>query len=850
MIKLLRFSFLIPILFLGLALSGQSTFTIQGTISDAANGEGLPFATVILIGEESNGTTSDIDGNYTLQVSKNSGQLKAEYLGYKGETISVSQFAEGQVYNFSLEGADVVLENVEIVAEKVKYDKSNPAVRLIKEVVKKRNKNKPGKKSYLKFTQYSSKSLALNDVTKETLKKGMWKQMDFLEQYIDTLEEGKQVVSFFLKEQVEEYLYTNGNDAKKELINEQKSELDMRFFDDNVEQILDHLIQKVDVYDNNLYLLSTNFQNPISKGGTGFYRYYIIDTLQNDRGNVIHLWTTPSNKKDIGFTGDIYIQDVDKAIVKVEYSLDKRARLNWATDVKFKQEFAYVQDQWVDKGSTFQALFEFFNVGNGVLGKSRTVNSGYQFSKSGKVIYIDGMDQMSPSLENRDNSDPGFWIKYRGIHESDEGQVLEMIDSLNTNKKFGLIKNLSQILVTGHLNFNTIEIGPLASTYTYNPIEGSRLKFGFRTTNKLFPKVHFLAHLAYGVRDQKFKHRVVSLYSFNDDFDRNPVHYVAFVFGKDQYALGQELSSSYRSGFLTSFVRGTNRTFLQSRFNQLIYDHELKKDFRYRLYGHQYRHRGIGDLNFLYTDPDDDIVKTRDVNITALGTRLRWAPNEHYIEINNERIPIHSKNPIFELEVERAIPNLLSGDVEYTKAKAVVFKRMYLSKYGFSDFLLEGGQYWGKEIPFHLLFIPEGNQTFFYKHRLYNMMNFFEFVTDRYASINYRHYFSGYIMNRLPLINKLNLRTVVTMKALWGDLEDDNNPVLNNNLIQFPDNVDSNSFLLGKDPYLEGSVGITNIFKVLRVDLVKRFTYLDTQDVPFLFGKKGLAIRLRIEAAF
>jgi len=49
---------------------------------------------------------------------------------------------------------------------------------------------------------------------------------------------------------------------------------------------------------------------------------------------------------------------------------------------------------------------------------------------------------------------------------------------------------------------------------------------------------------------------------------------------------------------------------------------------------------------------------------------------------------------------------------------------------------------------------------------------------------------------------------------------------------------------------MEGSVGITNIFKVLRVDLVKRFTYLDTNEVPFLFGKKGLAIRIRLEASF
>jgi len=408
MVVLTRLFLVVQLVLFTFCLSGQSRISITGQVTDASNNQGLPFATVIFIGDESNGTTTDIDGFYNLEIPKSSGSLKAEYLGYEAVTQNIENATTGQAVNFTMGSADVVLENVEIIAEKVKYDKSNPAVKLIKEVVKRRDQNKPGKKSYLKHTQYASKSLALNNVTKESLDKGLWKQMDFLEQYIDTTDKDNQVVSFFLKEQVEEHLYVHGKGPDKKIIKEQKSELDMRFFDDNVEQILDHLIQDVDVYDNTLFLLSTNFQNPISKGGTGFYRYYILDTLQNERGDVIHLWTTPANKKDIGFTGDIYIQDSDKAIVKVEYALDKRAQLNWANDVKFKQEFAFLENQWVDKGSTFQALFEFFDIGNGVLGKSRVVNTGYQFSQSGKVMYIDGMDHMSPSLGNRDNADPEF----------------------------------------------------------------------------------------------------------------------------------------------------------------------------------------------------------------------------------------------------------------------------------------------------------------------------------------------------------------------------------------------------------------------------------------------------------
>jgi len=88
------------------------------------------------------------------------------------------------------------------------------------------------------------------------------------------------------------------------------------------------------------------------------------------------------------------------------------------------------------------------------------------------------------------------------------------------------------------------------------------------------------------------------------------------------------------------------------------------------------------------------------------------------------------------------------------------------------------------------------------------------------------------------------------MKALWGSLSDDNNPVLNKEIIQFPTSLIDGDFTLGTKPYVEGSVGLANIFKVLRIDLLKRFTYTDSSSVPRLFGKEGFAIRLKFEASF
>jgi len=111
-------------------------------------------------------------------------------------------------------------------------------------------------------------------------------------------------------------------------------------------------------------------------------------------------------------------------------------------------------------------------------------------------------------------------------------------------------------------------------------------------------------------------------------------------------------------------------------------------------------------------------------------------------------------------------------------------------------------------------------------------MNFLEFVSDRYASVNIDHYFNGFIFNKIPLIKKLKWREVITGKLLMGGIRDENNPDRTPDQLKFPvtDGVTSTFSLSG--PYIEVSAGIANIFKLLRVDVVKRLSYLDHPNVP------------------
>jgi hypothetical protein len=124
-------------------------------------------------------------------------------------------------------------------------------------------------------------------------------------------------------------------------------------------------------------------------------------------------------------------------------------------------------------------------------------------------------------------------------------------------------------------------------------------------------------------------------------------------------------------------------------------------------------------------------------------------------------------------------------------------------------------------------------------------MNFMEFISDHYAAVNVQYYMNGFLFNKVPLIKKLKLREVFSAKAIWGGLRNENNPAFTDDVFQFPidDIARPISYTLNDGPYIEGSVGIANIFKLLRVDLVKRFSYLDNPHV----AEWGVRARFKLD---
>lgn len=175
----------------------------------------------------------------------------------------------------------------------------------------------------------------------------------------------------------------------------------------------------------------------------------------------------------------------------------------------------------------------------------------------------------------------------------------------------------------------------------------------------------------------------------------------------------------------------------------------------------------------------------------------------------------------------------MNGAYNYQNINLRVFKRFYLSQFGYADVTAEAGYIFG-ELPYPLLMIHRANQTYAYQLNSYNLMNFMEFVSDHYASVSSDYYFNGLLLNRVPLIKKLKLREVAGIKILYGGVRKENNPKYNSESFVFPvnENFEPTTFTLENRPYIEANVGIGNIFKIARIDFVKRLTYLNNPNAP------------------
>ena len=819
---------------------------VKGKITNNVTHQPLAFVSVYFKGGK--GVSSGEDGTYTLSTINNKRTvIEFSYGGYK--TIS-KQIEPGVTTTLDIQMEQPVMNEVIVKTKKIKYsNKNNPAVDLIRKVIDNKDKNRITAYDYVQYQQYEKMELSLTNKPEKFMKNKLLKNYVFILDNQDTDKiAGKALVPVYLEETLSDQYYRKNPEKKKTFITGQKKVNFGEFVDNNgISSYVNKLYSDINIYDNNITILTNQFLSPVAGAAPTFYRFYIRDTVEQDGIKLIRLNFTPRNPADLLFRGTLYVTlDGNYAVQKLNMTVSKNANLNWTRELHIKQDFEKGADgRYHLSLSNMLAEFALSKGADGGIMGERTVSFKNFVVNQPAPDSIYKRKELDPGDEKPVMSDSS-WIASR--HQqltTTEAKVYANIDSLQHMKSYRRFMDIATLALAGYKNFGDYEVGPVNAFYSFNSVEGFRLRAGGRTTPQFSKRLYLENYLAYGFKDQKTKYFLSAAWSLNKkSIYTFPMNYVKVSYQYDTKIPGQELQFVAEDNFLLSFKRGDNDKFLYNNIFKAEYVREFGKNISYNLGFKRWRQTPAGAITFDKTE-NGQTVSVPDITTSELSGELRWAPHEQFYQGKVYRIPLFNQYPIFKLRYIAGIKGLLGGEYNYHNLNLSIFKRVYFGQLGYADIATEGGYIFGK-LPYPLLTIHRANQTYAYQLNSFNLMNNLEFISDHYASANMDYYFNGFIFNKVPLLKKLKLREVASAKILYGGVRAENDPATSQSVLIFPKDGstgDPTSFALNGKPYVEVSVGINNIFKLVRVDLVKRLTYLDNPDI----SKWGIRARVRFD---
>ncbi len=829
------------------AAAAAQTTTVTGVVTDARTKEKLPYVSVA-VPRAAVGTTTDENGRYTLQIPAPYTAVVFSYLGYQAVTRTVVA-GQRQELSVQLATSAAVLDEVVVEAKKPpRYrNKDNPAVELIRQVIEHKAQNRPESYDYVDYEKYEKMSFSLSNLSEKFRNRKVFNNYRFLFKKQDsTAVGGKNILPVYLEEKLSKEYYRKNPELRKSIpLGSKQVQFDKNFIDnDGLKSYFNRMYQEIDVYDNNVSIVGNEFLSPIATNAPTFYQYYITDTLRQQTPALVELSFTPRSKGDLLFEGKLYVTlDGNFAVQKALLSVNKSINLNFVRSLQAQLDFQENPDaRYHLSKSVLRIEFGVLkNKGSGFYGERTVSFKDYRVNQPTPAAVLEGPRAKEAGADSAAGRDDAFWQRSR--HDSlsfVEKAIYRDIDTLQTIKSFRRTMELFTLVLSGYKSFGPFDVGPANTFYSFNPVEGFRLRLGGRTSTELSKRIYFETYAAYGFKDQKWKYFLSSTYSLNNkSVYAFPQKFVRASFQRDTKIPGQELEFVQEDNFLLSFKRGINDKWLYNDIFRLDYVYEFDNHFSYTLGAKKWKQAPAGGLYYRNSEGGSGGELVPALNTTEVGLTLRWAPKETFYQGKLYRIPIIGPHPVFTARFTAGLKGVAGGEYNYQSVGLSMAKRFYLSQLGFADVNVESGYEFG-QVPFPLLTIHRANQTYSYQLNSYNLMNFLEFSSDHYASIFVDQNFNGFFFNKLPLIKKLKLREVASVKVLYGGLRNENDPYQQPALYQFLRNPQgqATTFALGRVPYVEASVGVGNIFKLFRIDVIKRLNYLDNPNVA-QWGLRG-----------
>ena len=813
------------ILLFSCALAWSQT-KVSGKVLDES-GSPIAYANVLFKGTFE-GTITDENGTFYLESDNTQAVLEVSLLGYTTREIPLEKRVTYNMRITLTEGEELE-EVVVYVGNQPK--KNNPAIDILRKIWEKKRVNGLNKFDQYHYDKYEKIEFDLNTIDSALMSNKIFNGMEFVFDQVDTSNvTGKTYLPIFINESASEVFGDNKLNAEREILKGNKTS----GFDANqaVLSFIQDLYAEYDIYNNYIKLFDKSFVSPLSRTGVDVYNYVLSDSTFRDNKWCYNIVYYPRRSNELTFKGDFWVNDTTYAVKEINMQASKSANVNWVKDLYIEQEFEVLSDSvFVLKRDYVMSDFSIRKKeeSRGIYGKRTTVYANYEFDKEkGRNFYERKVDPYNELIFDRNDE---FWNTNRleELNEDEKG-IYTMLDTLRTVPKFKMLYNAGSVLASGYYEFDDLNLdyGPIFSTFGYNDVEGIRIRGGGRTYFNQNDQWRVEGYAAYGFRDRRVKYGLSARWML----DRKNRLIISAGTRRDIEQLGVSLTAtndvlgrSFASSAL--FTAGSNNTLTNIRLTTAAIEYDFFKNFTFR-WGMDYRRMrsALPDVFSLsYVDPEAPGGVSDETNQFSLITQVQYTPGRRVLGYGVDQYDVNDDYPRLIFRYTMGREGFFSSDFDFEKLQFYYNQPLQIGGFGRMTANLEAGKIFGA-VPLSLLSPIPGNQTYFSIFNTFPNLNFYEFVTDTYLSVQVEHNFNGRIFGRIPFLKKLNLREIVALRGVWGSLSQENIALSApaGTVLQAPEDM----------PYYEYSFGVGNIFKVFRIDFSFRGNYLDLPDArPF-----------------
>ena len=798
---------------------------VSGVVVDKTN-QPIPFATIMF--KKSNiGVVANEDGRFYIESPQKHSVLVVSSAGFSEREIYLD---DAVVYNFKVKLNEAESLNEVVVFTGKTSKKNNPALEILRKIWERKRKNGLYQFDQYQMEKYEKVEFDMNTIDSAFMKNKVFKGMEFVFKHVDTSKvTGKTYLPIFINESLADVYGDNRQKKVKEKLKANKTS----GFEGNQQilSFLKDLYSDYSIYNNHLTFFDKSFTSPLSRTGIDVYNYVLRDSAYIDNKKCYNILFYPRRKNELTFKGDFWVNDTTFAIKKINMAVTKSANINWIKDIYIEQEFEVMNDSVFLLTRDYMMSDFALNKkedSKGIYGKRTTLYRNHQFNKVKPLaFYKEEVNFIDNEVYQKSDE---YWQENRFEKlNKDEAGVYKMLDTLQTVKKFKQMYNLVSILGSGYVEFKNFDYGPIFSSFGFNEVEGVRLRVGGRTYFGPNDPWRIQAFTAYGFNDQQFKYGLSGKWMVDkknriilSGGNRRDIEQIGASLTTTNDVMGRSFASS------ALFTTGSNGKLTNINLSNLSVEIEPVKNLIFQL-GISHRTLASASPTFsldYYTDASRTSTQS-EVKQSEANFQIEFMPNRKTIGYGVERDVVDNPYSRFFINYSHGFKGVLNSDFKYEKLQLYYKQPIIIGPLGRTNITMELGKTFGT-IPLGLMSVIPGNQTYFTIENTFSNLNFYEFVSDQYATLKWDHNFNGRIFSRIPFMRKLKWREIIGVRGVYGSVSNANRAI----------NASGLDYTAPENMYWEYSAGIGNIFKVFRIDFSWRGNYLNAPDAT-KFAIKG-----------